>query len=63
MPQIAEIKVTDDNEVWCKVILLRNTDVCGTISLFTPEEIEEVKRKAIRDFLNHQFESFMKDTL
>lgn len=49
MPLIAEIKVID-KEVWCKVILERNTDVCGTISLYTPVEIEAIKHQAIRDF-------------
>lgn len=57
MPIISEIKVID-NEVWCKVKLARNTDVCGTISLYTPDEIEEIKKESIKNFLLHQFKNY-----
>lgn len=58
MPKIAEIKVID-KEVWCRVELSRNTDVCRTISLYTPDEIEMIKHQAVRDFLNYQFEDWI----
>lgn len=55
MPQIAQIKVID-NEVWCKVILERNTDVTGIITLYTPAEIEVIKTRAIKDFMERLLE-------
>lgn len=57
MPEIAEIKVID-NEVWCKVKLELNTDVCVTISLYTPAEIEYIKRQAVLDFLAFQRDNY-----
>lgn len=60
MPRIAEIKIID-KDVWCKVELERSTDVCGTISLYTPSEIKDIERSAIKNFLIDIFQYHVGD--
>lgn len=50
MPKIVEIKRID-GDIWVKIDpLILNTEV-GSISLYTPEEIEHIKRCSVEDVL------------
>lgn len=58
MPKIAEIKVVNE-EVWCRVILNRSTDVLATITLWSPDEIKEHDRSLLLDFVRNQVENYL----
>lgn len=42
----------ENNEVWLKVTLGRNTDILEKI-LFTDREVEDLKQKAIKEYLHN----------
>lgn len=47
--------VTDNKETWFRVELDRNTDI--TVQrLYTPAEVEELQRQAVKKFLDNLFE-------
>lgn len=49
MPELAEIKEID-GKIWVRVTINPLHDA-GSITLWTPKEVQEYKRNCVRDFL------------